>query len=102
MKEANSKTSARLLKLDIYDEVVGRIKQVKLNDGIRTLVIEIPPVLLAVEIPVDSLVGEIPPRGTLIGLLRTKTDFRIKRETDDEPSSSGIRASPKPKQARVD
>ena len=99
MRETNSKASARLLKLDIYDEVVGRIKQVKLNDGIRTLLIESRPVLLAVEIPADSLVGDIPPTGTLIGLLRTKTDFRIKRETDDEPSSSGIRASPKPAQA---
>jgi len=82
MGQTNTKLSPRPLKLGVYEEVVGRIKQAKLNDGIRTLLIEIPPVLLAVEIPADSLVGDIPPRGTLIGLLRTKTDFRIKTETD--------------------
>jgi len=96
---SGAKLPPRKIELDVYDEVVGEIKGTKVVGGLLTLLIEIPRESLEVEFPRQLLYGEVPPPGTLIGLLRTRSDYRIKVETEDEEklgSADSVPTNPSP------
>ena len=80
--ESDSKLPRRI-ELGIYEEVVGEIKETKVVGEFLTILIKIAPRLLEVEFPRESLYGELPPPGSIVDLLRTRTDYRIKVESDE-------------------
>lgn len=70
----------RKIELGIYEEFVGKMKKALSVDGLVTILLQTEPKLYQIQFPRELLHGELPPHGTIIGLLRTKFDYRIKIE----------------------